>query len=198
MFLLATIAASRPPARAGATRALASLTASRPHARAGALASASRPPPVAFYTNDHYEVPRGPALPTTSSFPMEKYRIVREVLQRELDPRGDGAKVEFRESPLVSICDLHTVHTPGYVTRYLGNELSAAENRRIGFPWSPQTVDRSLSSTGGTVAAAHAVCAESGPRFAAHMAGGTHHAYADRGEGFCVWSDSGHAGLRTL
>jgi acetoin utilization deacetylase AcuC-like enzyme len=99
--------------------------------------------------------------------------------------------------------------------------MSAAENRAVGFPWSQETVNRALSSAGGTVAATHAVCRaraallnshqpsssssshdeaeddgkkntlkpSSSPRISGHLAGGTHHAFRDRGEGFCVFSD---------
>jgi len=102
--------------------------------------------------------------------------------------------------------------------------MSAAENRAVGFPWSQETVNRALSSAGGTVAATHAVCRaraalldshrhhpggnsrdndgdkdvdkqssssrpSSSPRVSGHLAGGTHHAFRDRGEGFCVFSD---------
>jgi len=118
---------------------------------------------------------------------MAKYRLVREALQAELLSSG---RASFHESPLVSMDDLQLVHMPSYVERYLNNQLTALENRRIGFPWSPQSVDRSLSSTGGTVAAMHAVCREgAAARFSGHIAGGTHHAFPDRGEGFCVFSD---------
>ena len=85
---------------------------------------------------------------------MDKYGLIRVALQRELS----HGKATFHESPLVSERDLKTVHTADYVRRYLANELSRNENRRIGFPWSPAHVNRALSSTGGTVAATHAVC----------------------------------------
>mmetsp|Transcript_57083 Transcript_57083/g.77870 ORF Transcript_57083/g.77870 Transcript_57083/m.77870 type:complete len:97 (-) Transcript_57083:6-296(-) len=84
--------------------------------------------------------------------------------------------------------ELETVHSPSYVQRYLQGNFSASENRRVGFPWSQASVDRSLSSTGGTVAAMRAI-AEGRCTIAAHIAGGTHHAFSDRGEGFCVFSD---------
>ena len=75
-----------------------------------------------------------------------------------------------------------------YIKRFLCNMLTARENRNIGCPWSPEGVKRALSSVGGTVAAAHAVCG--GPYlFSGHVAGGTHHAFYDYGEGFCVFSD---------
>mmetsp|Transcript_45763 Transcript_45763/g.152687 ORF Transcript_45763/g.152687 Transcript_45763/m.152687 type:complete len:338 (-) Transcript_45763:106-1119(-) len=139
-------------------------------------------PPLPLWYNDHYQV----SLPSTSSFPMEKYRYIREALQRELEAAG---KATFHESPLASVEDLTTVHDGEYVRRYLANELSHKENRRIGFPWSEAGKLRALSSTGGTVAAMHAVCRPGGARFAGHIAGGTHHAFADRGEGYCVFND---------
>jgi acetoin utilization deacetylase AcuC-like enzyme len=146
----------------------------------GALA---RPPPAPLFFNDTYQV----VLPGTHSFPMAKYRYVREALQKELQ----SSAATFSESPLCSVDDLCTVHDPEYVRRFLNGELTRMENRRIGFPWSPESVDRALSSTGGTVAATHAVCqpGDMTPRFSGHIAGGTHHAFPDRGEGFCVFSD---------
>lgn len=132
-----------------------------------------------FY-NDGYEVP----LPPKHRFPMGKYRIVRELLQR--DPSLDN--IDFQVSPLVSGTDLRTTHCAEYISRFLCNMLTPAENRAVGFPWSPGSVKRALSSVGGTVAATHAVL-QDGYWAAGHVAGGTHHAFFDRGEGFCVFSD---------
>lgn len=144
-------------------------------------AASSQLPPVLYY-NDHYEVP----LPPTHRFPMQKYREVRLALQRELEHRGVA---HFQPSPLATLDELTTTHTAEYVARYLNGELTEKENRRVGFPWSIASVNRSLSSTGGTVAAARAVCTRPGLLRAGHLAGGTHHAFADRGEGFCVFND---------
>ena len=133
-----------------------------------------------LFFNDVYEVP----LPPTHRFPMEKYRLVRERLQAELSGRAD-----FEVSPLATAAELATTHCPDYVQRYIEGEFTPRENRDVGFPWSAASVERSLSSVGGTVAAARAVCSAGGPPVAGHIAGGTHHAFADRGEGFCVFSD---------
>lgn len=81
---------------------------------------------------------------------------------------------------------LRRIHTEEYVTRVTEGSISVAEVRRIGFPWSPQLVERSRRSVGGTVAAAHAALEDG---VAVNLAGGTHHAFADRGEGFCVFND---------
>jgi acetoin utilization deacetylase AcuC-like enzyme len=86
------------------------------------------------------------------------------------------------------------VHTEDYVTRLCAGTLTAKELRRLGLPWSPSLVQRSFYAVGGTISAAH--CAlEDG--FSSNLAGGTHHAFADRGEGFCVLNDVAIA-IRTL
>lgn len=148
-------------------------------AAAGLRAPAHVPPPIFFY-NDVYRVD----LPDGHRFPMGKYEAVRTSLQHEL---GDTA--EFRVSPVASVAELTTSHTRGYVERVLRNELSPAELRRIGFPGGQQSIDRALSSVGGTVAAARAIFERAGQRVTGHVAGGTHHAFSDRGEGYCVFSD---------
>lgn len=147
----------------------------------GLATRAARP---VFFCNDHWEYP----LPTNHRFPMDKYRLVREQLERE------GLDATFRKSPLASVRDLKSTHCGAYCERFVSGALTTAENRNIGFPWSPAGVNRALSSTGGTVAAAAALaeamrCGDDAPRIAGHVAGGTHHAFFDRGEGFCVFSD---------
>ncbi|CAM9199061.1 unnamed protein product [Discosporangium mesarthrocarpum] len=156
-----------------------------------------------FY-NDVYEV----ELPPTHRFPMEKYRMVREGLQRDLGwDRRDGAisesvDVSFHVSPLATLDDLLTTHDLSYVERYTRGLFTEKENRVVGFPWSLRGVNRTLSSVGGTVGAMHAVCrgtdvvrgrvrerCRGGVMLAGHIAGGTHHAFRSRGEGFCVFSD---------
>ena len=116
---------------------------------------------------------------------------------------------DFRVSPLVTVKDLVTTHCPDYVERYLVGNQTEEELRNVGFPWSKEGVDRAFSSTGGTVAAATSICqvkrkrnafihgqhengldrSKIGKLWSAHVAGGTHHAFKDRGEGFCVFSD---------
>ena len=145
-----------------------------------------------LYYNDTYHVD----LPDGHRFPMEKYRLVREMLQQRHAMDG----VAFEVSPLATMDELATTHDREYVRRYLYNEFTPRENRVVGFPWSTQSVNRSLSSVGGTVAAARIACARLnptapssgialGPAVVGHIAGGTHHAFAAHGEGFCVFSD---------
>ena len=89
---------------------------------------------------------------------------------------------------------LRLVHTADYVERFVAGALSSAEVRRLGFPWSPALVERSRRAVGGTVVAArHAL----GHGVGMNLAGGTHHAFADHGEGFCVFNDVAVA-IRTL
>ena len=128
-------------------------------------------------------------LPEGHRFPMEKYRLVRQLLQR----RHAADPVSWEISPLASLDELATTHDPEYARRYMDNEFTARENRVVGFPWSTKSVDRSLSSVGGTLAAARVACGwvadGSGAVLTGHIAGGTHHAFAAHGEGFCVFSD---------
>ncbi|MCA1584814.1 MAG: histone deacetylase [Acidobacteria bacterium] len=131
----------------------------------------------AFYS-DHFVLP----LPDGHKFPMTKYSRLRERVIAD----GLVAPHDLREAPTVSWDDLLLVHTPEYVQAVASGSLPAAMQRRIGFPWSPQMVERSRRSVGATIAAAHAAC-DAG--CAANLAGGTHHAFADRGEGYCVFND---------
>jgi acetoin utilization deacetylase AcuC-like enzyme len=78
------------------------------------------------------------------------------------------------------------VHTPEDVRRYCDGTLDAAELRRLGFPWSPALVERSYRAVGGTIAAARHALATG---ISMNLAGGTHHAFPDHGEGFCVFND---------
>ena len=100
----------------------------------------------------------------------------------------------FAVSPLATVEELSLAHDPAYISSFLRGTLEPMHQKRIGFPWTAEGVDRALSSVGGTVAAARAVCEplQEGAEpllFAGHLAGGTHHAFADRGEGYCVFSD---------
>ena len=135
---------------------------------------------ASLFYNDIYEVP----LPAGHRFPMEKYRKVRTTLQSEFI-----AGVSFIESPLATVDELATTHCRNYIQRFLtGEGMTAAEVRAVGFPWSVPGTKRALSSVGGTVAAMRAVL-NGESRASGHIAGGTHHAFFDYGEGFCVFSD---------
>lgn len=120
---------------------------------------------------------------------MAKYGQVRQLVQQELAPFANDSilRPDFRISPVSSIVDLSTTHCPKYIARFMSGDQTSAEQRNVGFPWSTASVERAMSSTGGTVAAALHVVEHGG--WAGQVAGGTHHAFYDRGEGFCVFSD---------
>jgi acetoin utilization deacetylase AcuC-like enzyme len=128
------------------------------------------------YYSDHFVLP----LPEGHRFPMQKYRLLREQLQALLPA------VVLCEAPAASDGELALAHTPSYVEAVVQGTLSAAAQREIGFPWTPRMVERSRRSVGATIAAARAALREG---VAANLAGGTHHAYADKGGGFCVFND---------
>jgi acetoin utilization deacetylase AcuC-like enzyme len=83
--------------------------------------------------------------------------------------------------------ELALVHTPAYIEAVVSGSLSTAQQREIGFPWTPGMVERARSSSGATVMAARSALREG---LAANLAGGTHHAYPDKGSGFCVFNDA--------
>ncbi|MHA7628396.1 histone deacetylase family protein [Corallococcus sp. M7] len=127
---------------------------------------------------DRYLVP----LPDGHRFPMEKYRVLREILLE----RGILPPAAFHEAPRAERAELARVHTPRYLDAFFGGTLTDAEVRRLGFPWSLRLVDNARASVGGTLAAARAALEDG---FGANLAGGTHHAFPDHGEGFCVFND---------
>ena len=128
----------------------------------------------AFYSDS-----RSLALPAGHTFPAAKYRRLRSVVQ-------DWPDIEVQEASPASDHELLLAHSAEYVGKVLGNALSAAEQRAIGFPWSESGVERSRRSVGATLAAARAALAEG---VAANLAGGTHHASASHGSGYCVFND---------
>lgn len=131
----------------------------------------------AFYS-DHFVLP----LPEGHKFPMAKYSRLRERIVAE----GIVAKEDLHEAPAASLDDLRLVHDAAYIDAVVNGTLAGDIQRRIGFPWSAQMVERSRRSVGATIAAAQTAVEEG---TAANLAGGTHHAFADRGEGFCVFND---------
>ena len=121
---------------------------------------------------------------------MPKYRLLRERLVAE----GVLGVQELQESDLIDRASLLLAHTPEYLDAVFSGTLSEPEQRRLGFSWSEALVARSRASVFGTVAAARAALRDG---VAGNLAGGTHHAHADRGTGFCVFNDIAVA-ARTL
>jgi acetoin utilization deacetylase AcuC-like enzyme len=134
--------------------------------------------PLTVWSSARYTFP----LPAGHRFPVAKYAMLRDRVvaegivpsDRVLDPEGATDAV------------LLLVHTEDYVRRFVGGALGDAEVRNLGFPWSPELVERSRRAVGGTVAAARHALTHG---LAMNLAGGTHHAFADHGEAFCVFND---------
>jgi len=130
----------------------------------------------AFYA-DHFVLP----LPEGHRFPMRKYSRLRERLAQEL-PR-----LQMQAAPAASDGELALAHTPAYIQAVSTGTLPVSLQREIGFPWSEAMVERSRRSAGATIAAARVALREG---LAGNLAGGTHHASADKGGGFCVFNDA--------
>ncbi|MCA3058470.1 MAG: histone deacetylase, partial [Rhodocyclaceae bacterium] len=131
-----------------------------------------------FYA-DEFVLP----LPAGHRFPMQKYRMLRERLMAS----GEFLADDFCVPPAATFTELTRAHAPDYVLRAERGELSAQEMKLIGFPWSPEMVERSKRSSGATIGACRAAIKDGA---AANLAGGTHHAFYDHGEGFCVFNDA--------
>ena len=132
-----------------------------------------------LYYSDQFELP----LPPGHRFPMAKYRKLRERIVASDLHQNDLLLIP----PAASDEQLARCHDIQYIRRVQDGTLSDAEIRRIGFPWSLKMVERSRRSSGATIAAARAAMRDG---YAANLAGGTHHAMADCGEGYCVFNDA--------
>ena len=134
--------------------------------------------PVHVFYADHFILP----LPAGHRFPMAKYGRLRERLAAELPAIRLGQALPASDG------ELALVHTPEYIQAVQHGLLSAAAQREIGFPWSPAMAERARRSVGATLQACRAAMAGEG--LGANIAGGTHHSYADKGSGFCVFNDA--------
>jgi len=129
----------------------------------------------AFYS-DQFVLP----LPQGHRFPMAKYAMLRDAVAHHLQG------VQLLQAPRASDAELMRVHTPAYVQAIADGTAADAVMREIGFPWSEAMAERARRSVGATVAAARSALRNG---VGASLAGGTHHAYADKGGGFCVFND---------
>jgi len=130
-----------------------------------------------FYTPRYYaEIGEGHV------FPIRKFELVRDRLLAE----GTLEPAEIVEPSPAPLEDVLLVHTEDYITRLCNGQLTPKEIRRLGLPWSESLVRRSFYAVGGTFAATNVALTEG---YSSNLAGGTHHSFADRGEGFCVLND---------
>jgi acetoin utilization deacetylase AcuC-like enzyme len=134
---------------------------------------------VRVFHCDQYSV----SLPEGHRFPMAKYRLLRELLLAEELLRPE----ELLPAPLASREQLALVHDRPWLDAVFTGALTPAQLRQLGFPWSEELLLRSRASVGGTLAAARA--ALQAGTVAGNLAGGTHHAFAGHGEGYCVFND---------
>jgi acetoin utilization deacetylase AcuC-like enzyme len=118
----------------------------------------------------------------THVFPIRKFELVRDTLLAE----GTLSAEELIEPAPATTEELQLVHTEDYARRFTAGTLTEREIRRLGLPWSETLVRRSYLATGGTIAAARFALRDG---VGSNLAGGTHHAFPDRGEGFCVFND---------
>jgi acetoin utilization deacetylase AcuC-like enzyme len=125
-----------------------------------------------------YQAPLSPEHP----FPMSKYPLLKDMLLRD----GIIAAADLLQPLPISAEAIARVHTAEYLDKLSGGGLSPSEIRRLGLPWSEALWQRSLLASGGTLLAARNALQEG---LAGNLAGGTHHAFADHGEGFCVIND---------
>lgn len=137
-----------------------------------------------FYCDD-FVLP----LPAGHRFPMSKYAGLRERIIKASDP-----DCRFRIPPAARDDQILLAHTADYLDRVVNGTLSKQDARALGFPWSQALVERSRRSVGATIAASRAALDEG---VAVNLAGGTHHSFADRPQGFCVLNDAAIA-TRTM
>jgi acetoin utilization deacetylase AcuC-like enzyme len=131
----------------------------------------------AFYS-DQFVLP----LPEGHRFPMQKYRLLREsIVAQAIIPAQNLIVPDAATNEQLTL-----VHDADYVRKVQTGQLTDKEIRRMGFPWSPELVERSRRSVGGTINACRAALDDG---IAANLAGGTHHAFPDFGAGFCVFND---------
>lgn len=133
---------------------------------------------VPFVYHPDYITP----LPEGHRFPMPKFGRIYTLLLRD----GVAAPHQFHLPEIATTAELELVHTSNYVAHYRNGTIQAQAMRRIGFPWSPGLVQRTCTAVGGTILTAQ-LALEHG--IACNTAGGTHHAYADFGSGYCIFND---------
>jgi acetoin utilization deacetylase AcuC-like enzyme len=124
------------------------------------------------------------ALPEGHRFPMSKYRLLHE----RVEQAARCLDISLHLPPAATDVDLLRVHASHYVERICSGIGVEADMRRIGFPWSPQMIERSRRSSGASMQALR--CAIEGDGISVNLAGGTHHAAHDRGGGYCVFNNS--------
>jgi acetoin utilization deacetylase AcuC-like enzyme len=120
-------------------------------------------------------------LPPGHRFPMAKYQLLRDRLAQE------QPELRLMQALPASDGELALAHSPAYIKAIGDGSVDPGIQREIGFPWSEAMAERARRSVGATISACRVALGEG---VAANIAGGTHHASADRGGGFCVFNDA--------
>lgn len=164
---------------AGATGSAASHLIRAPHTLFCCPGTVPAGPGLKIFHTDHFVLP----LPSGHRFPMAKYSSLRRRVVDAALVSPEDLRVPHAATPE----ELLRAHAPEYVERVTYGRLSEREMRTIGLPWSPALVHRSRRSCGATIEACRAALEDG---VSVSLAGGTHHAFRDRGEGSCVFNDS--------
>lgn len=120
-------------------------------------------------------------LPPGHRFPMAKYQLLRDRLA------GEMPGLRLTQAQAATDGELALAHSPAYIRAVSDGSIAPSAMREIGFPWSPAMAERARRSVGATIAACRVASREG---VAANIAGGTHHAGADKGSGYCVFNDA--------
>lgn len=139
-----------------------------------------------IFTSEEFSVP----LPQQHRFPMQKYHILRSLVEENLLGR-----VTLESAKLASLSDLELGHSKEYVGKILTGSLTRREVQKMGFPWSDNLVSRARQSVGATLAATQFAKKET---VSISLAGGTHHARYEQASGFCLFNDVAIATIREL
>ena len=127
-----------------------------------------------------------------SSFPRDRYKLVKQSLELH-----KNNSIKILESKKANLEDIYRAHSAEYVNKFLNSNLSNKEIREIGLkPWTEKIVDRTLLIAGGSLMALNDIY--NGAKISANMAGGTHHAFYDRGSGFCIFNDIAICALKAI
>ena len=128
-----------------------------------------------------------------SSFPRERYELIRNNLESEFK----NGLINFVEPSKAEVRDIYLAHEKDYVDRFLNSNLSKKEIREIGLkPWSSNIIERTMLLTGGSLSALKDIFL--GAAVSANLAGGTHHAHKNRGSGFCIFNDLAICALKAI
>ena len=127
-----------------------------------------------------------------SSFPRDRYKLIKQALDFT-----ENNSIDILESKKANLEDIYRAHSAEYVNKFLNGNLSDKEIREIGLkPWTKNIVDRTLLIAGGSLMALNDIY--NGAKISANMAGGTHHAFYDRGSGFCIFNDIAICALKAI